>query len=230
MPEWGAQRGGRKAWVGSSQESSRELRDAAAPWGQLFPAPDSQGPAGPAPHPRAGRHRAGVLQGAPGAVGKPAAPEPGGRSDRFAPGAGTDVRARSPNTSCPGPAELALLGTALLAWPCRSSEPSPAPIPAHGRQNLPGKCGRLPVRGTGRSGARGTRSPRGLVEAPVSPSCSPGCSFAAAGGRRSRGSCLRSCCLRHPLAHGGGQPAASLVPALCWQRCRRSRVLYPLEL
>lgn len=93
------------------------------------------------PHPRAGAGQVFV----PAAVGKPAALGPG-RSDRFAPGAGTDVRARSPNTSCPGPAELALLGTALLAW---SSEPSPAPIPAHGRQNLPGKCGRLPAPGLG---------------------------------------------------------------------------------
>uniref|UniRef100_U3JTP7 Transmembrane serine protease 13 n=1 Tax=Ficedula albicollis TaxID=59894 RepID=U3JTP7_FICAL len=41
---------------------------------------------------------------------------------------------RSPNTSWAGPAELAALGTALLPW---SSEPGPAPTPAHGRQNLP---------------------------------------------------------------------------------------------
>lgn len=145
MSEWWAQRGGRGAWAARRAAGNPGML--LCPGARSHLLPDSQGPAAPAPHPWAGRHRADVLQAAPGAVGKPAALEPGGRSDWFAPG--TDVRARSPNTSCPGPAELALLGTALLAWPCRSSEPSPALIPAHGRQNLPGKCGRLPAWGRG---------------------------------------------------------------------------------
>jgi len=131
-------------WRRGALGGNREMRnprawDAALPWGQTSPAPRLADlwpqprlllPLPSVPWPGRPAAEAGILHAVPGGVGKQAAVEPGSRSDWFpsAPGAGTDVRARSPNRFCPVPADLTLLCTVLRSegWLCRSCDPSPA--------------------------------------------------------------------------------------------------------
>lgn len=97
--------------------------------------------------PRRPAAEAGILHAVPGAVGKQAAVEPGGRSDWFpsAPGVGTDVRARSPNRFCPVPADLTSLCAELRSegWPRRICDPSPALQRPMDGKTSPVRCGQL---------------------------------------------------------------------------------------